>query len=44
MKIGTRVAEIAKPVDEMVSSGMMVIMHRTGGIAKRLSVDTDRKT
>ena len=46
IKIGTQVADTTKPlasVDEMVSSGMMVIMHRTGGIAKRLDVDTERK-
>ena len=46
MKIGTQVAEITKPlasVDEMVTNGMMVIMHRTGGIAKRLDVETERK-
>ena len=46
VKIGTQVADITKPlasVDEMVTSGMMVIMHRTGGIAKRLSVETERK-
>ena len=44
--INTQVAEITKPlasVDEMVSGGMMVIMHRTGGIAKRLDIDTERK-
>ena len=27
----------------MVMSGMMVIMHRTGGICKRLDTDTVRK-
>ena len=46
MKIGTQVAEITKPlasVDEMVTNGMMVIMHRTGGIAKRLDIETERK-
>ena len=46
MQIGTQVAEVTKPiasVDEMVSSGMMVIMHRSGGIAKRLDSDTERK-
>ena len=44
--MGTQVAEITKPlasVDEMVSSGMMVIMHRSGGIAKRLDPDTERQ-
>ena len=30
-------------VDEMVANGMMVIMHRTGGIAKRLDIETERK-
>ena len=46
MKIGTQVAEITKPlasVDEMVTNGMMVIMHRSGGIAKRLDADSERK-
>ena len=46
LQVGTQVAEITKPlasVDEMVSSGMMVIMHRSGGIAKRLDPDTERK-
>ena len=46
MTIGTQVAEITKPlasVDEMVTNGMMVIMHRTGGIAKRLDINTERK-
>ena len=46
MTIGTQVAEITKPlasVDEMVANGMMVIMHRTGGLAKRLDIDTERK-
>jgi hypothetical protein len=46
MRIGTQVAEITKPlasVDEMVANGMMVIMHRTGGIAKRLDIETERK-
>ena len=44
--IGTQVAEITKPlasVDEMIANGMMVIMHRTGGIAKRLDIETERK-
>ena len=27
----------------MVTSGMMVIMHRSGGIAKRLDTDSERK-
>ena len=39
-------AELTKPsasVDEMVASGMMVIMHRSGGIAKRLDSDSERK-
>ena len=46
MKIGTQVADITKPlasVDEMVANGMMVIMHRSGGIAKRLDIETERK-
>ena len=46
MQVGTQVAEVTKPlasVDEMVSSGMMVIMHRSGGIAKRLDADSERK-
>ena len=46
MEIGTQVAEITKPlasVDEMVNSGMMVIMHKTGGIAKRLDLEVERK-
>ena len=30
-------------VDEMVASGMMAIMHRPGGIAKRLGVESGRK-
>ena len=37
LQIGIQVAEITKPfasVDEMVLSGMMVIMQRTGGICK----------
>ena len=45
-KIVTQVAEITKPlasVDEMVTSGMMVIMHKTGGIAKRLDREIERK-
>ena len=45
MKIGAQVADITKPlasVDEMVNRGMMVIMHRTGGIAKRFDIDTER--
>ena len=46
IQINTQVAEITKPlasVDEMVTSGMMVIMHKTGGIAKRLDLETERK-
>ena len=46
MQVGTQVAEVTKPlasVDEMVSSGMMVIMHRSGGIAKRLDADSERR-
>ena len=46
MTIGTQVAEITKPlasVTEMVDSGNLVIMHKTGGIVKRLSPDTERK-
>ena len=45
-QVGTQVAEITKPlasVDRMVASGMMVIMHRSGAIAKRLGSDTERK-
>ena len=39
-------AEITKPlasVDEMVTNGMMVIMHRLGGVAERLGIETERK-
>ena len=46
LQIGTQVAEVTKPlasVDEMVASGMMVIMHRSGGIAKRPDADSERK-
>ena len=46
MQIGTQVAEVTKPlasVDEMVAGGMMVIMHRSGGIAKRLDSDSERR-
>ena len=46
LQIGTQVAEVTKPlasVDEMVASGMMVIMHRSGGIAKRLDADSERR-
>ena len=46
MKIGTPVAETTEPlasVDEMVNSSMLVIMHRSGGIAERLDTDTERK-
>ena len=46
MTIGAQVAEISKPhasVDEMVSSGMMVVMRQAGGIAKRLGLDVERK-
>ena len=44
--IGTQVAEITKTlpsVDEMVNSGIMVITHKKGGIAKRLDPEVDRK-
>ena len=47
MKISTQVAEFTKPlasVNEVARSGVMVIMHRTGGVAKRLRVDTERTT
>ena len=46
MQIGTQMAEVTKPlalVDEMVASDMMVIMHRSGGNAKRLDSDSERK-
>jgi hypothetical protein len=46
LQIGTQVAEITKPlasVDEMVAGGMMVIMHRSGGIVKRLDSESERK-
>ena len=46
MQVVTQVAEVTQPlasVDEMVTSGMMVIMHRSGGIAKRLDADSERK-
>ena len=46
MTIWTQVAEITKPlapIDEMLANGMMVIMHRSGGIAKRLDIETERK-
>jgi len=46
LQIGTQVAEVTKPlasVDEMVAGGMMVIMHRSGGIAKRLDADSERR-
>ena len=46
LQIGTQVAEVTKPVasvDEMVASGMLVIMRRSGGIAKRLDADSERK-
>jgi len=45
-KIITQVADITKPlasVDEMVNSGMLVIMHKSGGIAKRFDIETERK-
>ena len=45
-KIMTQVGEITEPfasVDEMVTSGMMVIMHKTGGIAKRFDRDNETK-
>ena len=41
-----QVAEITKPlasVTEMVDSWHLVIMHKTGAIAKRLSPDTERR-
>ena len=44
--IGTKDGEITKPlasVDEMVTNGMMVIMHWSGRIAKRLDIETERK-
>jgi hypothetical protein len=46
MKMTAQVAAITKPlasVTEMVDSGNIVIMHKTGGIVKRLSPDTERK-
>ena len=46
LQVGTHVAEIKKPlasVDQIVSSGMMLIMHRSRGIAKRMDSDTERK-
>ena len=49
LQIGTEFAEITRhlaPVDEMVASGMMAIMHRLPsctGIAKRLDSDSERK-
>ena len=46
MQIGTQVADVTKPlasVDEMVAGGMMVIMHRSGGIAKRFDSDSERR-
>ena len=45
LQVEAHVADITKPlasVDEMGSSGMRVIMHRSGGIAKRLDSDTER--
>ena len=46
MEIGNQMADITKPlasVDGVVESGMMVITHCSGGIAKRLSVETERE-
>ena len=40
------VADITKPlasVDEMVANGMVVVVHRSGGIAKCLDIDTEQK-
>ena len=40
MKMTAQVAEITKPlasITEIVESGDLVIMHKTGGIVKRLS-------
>ena len=44
LQIGTLVAEVTKPlalVDEMVAGGIMVIMHRSGGMAKRLDSNSE---
>ena len=41
-----RVAEITKPlasVDEIINSGMMVSMHKTGEIAKRLDLEVEKE-
>jgi len=46
IQVGTQVAEVTKPLascDEMVNGGMMVIMHRSGDIAKRLDADSERR-
>ena len=46
MKMTAQVAGMTKPlasVTEMVDSGNIVIMHKTGGIVKRLSRDTECK-
>ena len=47
MVIGTQLVEITKPpaiLDEMVNSGVMVIMCKTGGIARRLDAEVARET
>ena len=46
LQIGTQVGEITKPlasIDEMVSNGMKVSMHTTGGVAKRLDLEVERQ-
>ena len=47
MKIGTQVAETTRQrasVHEVVTDGMMVVMHRSGEIAESLDNLTDRKS
>ena len=46
MKIQSQVAKVTKPLaaaTEAVDSGNMVILHKTGGIVKKLSHETKKK-
>ena len=46
LQIGSQVAEVTKPLaseDDMVTSGMVVMIHNSGGIAKRFDSDSELK-
>ena len=46
MRMKSQVAEVTKPLaaaNEMVESGNMIVLHRTGGIAKKLTHSDEEK-